>query len=202
VIFSAMVEELKARSKGNKSFAVAYVYCKYNDHQRNSFTELARSLIHQLVGHNDICGEYLFDVAANSVERTASKKQTLVTIIQDTLQCYEEVCIGIDGLDECEQKERGTLIWLLKELLKLPLPTPSLHIFVTSQAELDIERFIACALYHVEIGPKHLAEDILCYVEKRSAELARFGLTSQQIGDLNEEVSARSAGESTWSICS
>jgi hypothetical protein len=32
IIFSAIIEELKSRFKGNKSFAVAYVYCKYNNY--------------------------------------------------------------------------------------------------------------------------------------------------------------------------
>lgn len=202
MIFSSVVEHLISKHTGNKLCAVAYVYCKYNDGRRNTFTELVRSLIHQLVGDNDACGDYLFDVATHSVERTANKREVLITILKDVMQCYEEVFIGIDGLDECEKKERATVIRLLKELLKLPAPSPNLHLFITGRAELDIEKFMTSALYHVRLGPKHLANDILYYVERRTAELARFDLNKQQMRDLNDEVSARSAGECTWCIYS
>ncbi|OAL38779.1 hypothetical protein AYO20_01985 [Fonsecaea nubica] len=193
VIFSAMVESLILRSKSNSSCAVAYVYCKYNDRQRNSFAELARSLIHQLAGMNEICGDYLYDTATNSMESKARGKQVLTTITQDVLQCYEEVFIGIDGLDECEKDQRRPVLDFLKELFKLSLRGCSLRLFLTSQGERDIEKFMALARYHVKIGPLHLSRDILCYVERRSAELTRFNLTSQQIRDLNREVSARCA---------
>ncbi|KIW74701.1 hypothetical protein Z517_11471 [Fonsecaea pedrosoi CBS 271.37] len=191
VIFSAMVESLILRSKSNSSCAVAYVYCKYNDCQRNSFAELARSLIHQLAGMNEICGDYLYDTAINSTESKARGKQALTTIIQDVLQCYEEVFIGIDGLDECEKDQRRQVLDFLKGLFKLSLPDCSLRLFLTSQGERDIEKFMALTRYHVKIGPVHLSRDILYYVNRRSAELARFNLTSQQMGDLNRDVSAR-----------
>jgi hypothetical protein len=195
VLFSGMVEELLSRSIGNKSSAIGYLYCKYNDHQRNNFTELTRSLIYQLISNNDICYDYIYDLAANSVQITASKKQDLMAIMRNVLQCYDEVFIGIDGLDECEQGERGMMIKLFKELLKLPGSAVNLHIFVTSQAVLDIERFMASTPSHVKIEHKHVSDDIQCYVHERSADLARFDLTNDEMSDLNEKVSERSAGD-------
>lgn len=195
MIFSSVVEHLVSKHKGNRLCVVAYVYCKYNDGRRNTSTEILRSLIYQLAGDNDVCGEYLFDVATHSVERTASKREVLINVLKDVLQCYEEVFIGIDGLDECEHKERSTVIKLLKELLKIPPSNPSLHLFVTGRAELDIEKFMTSALYHVKIGPMELSNDISYYVKRRSANLARFDFTKQQMRDLNEKVSTRSAGE-------
>jgi hypothetical protein len=189
-----MVEELISKSTGNQLSVVGYLYCKYNDCQRNNFIELTRSLIHQLLGNNDTCYEYLYDIATNSVELTASKRQGLMTIIQDILQCYETVFIGIDGLDECEKEERDLIIKLLKELLKLPGSTVNVHIFVTSQAVLDIERFMASTPYHVKIEPEHISNDIRFYSQARSIELARFDLTNDELDDFNNKISERSAG--------
>ena len=191
-----MVEELLSQSTSSKPPTVGYLYCKYNDPQRNNFTEICRSLIHQLAGNNDICYSYLYDFAANSSERLATRKQDLTKILQNVLECYDEVFIGIDGLDECEKEERSKVIKLLNELLKLPGSTTSLYFFITSQAVLDIERFMASKAHTLKIKSEHLSSDIQCYVHGRTAELARLGLTGREISELSEKVSERSTGES------
>jgi hypothetical protein len=196
VIFSSMVEELLSQSTSSKAPTTGYLYCKYNDPQRNNFTEICRSLIHQLAGNNDICYSYLYDFAANSSERLATRKQDLTQILQNVLQCYDEVFIGIDGLDECEKEERSKVIKLLNELLKLPRSTTSLYIFIASQAVLDIERFMAPKAHTLKIKHEHLSSDIQYYVHGRTAELARLSLTGREMSELNEKVSERSAGES------
>jgi len=188
-----MVDEIRSQLTGQADTVVVYIYCKDHDSLRDNFVELVRSLINSLLGTNEICLDYLYDVAVNSNERYATTVEILSTVVVNVVQCYERVFIGIDGLDECEPSERSHLVSLVQRLLAQE--DSNVHVFLTSRAEHDLEQALEFTS-RLKLTDDHVAADIRSYTNARRVELARFHLVEEDLRDVSEQVAQRSAGKS------
>jgi hypothetical protein len=196
VLFSAMVDEIGGTISDRVETGLVYLYCKYKDQHRDNFTEITKSLIDQLLGENESCLEYLYDTLLSEDSEHATTKTGLRRIIQALIQCYDLVFIGIDGLDECEQSERSALLSLVESLVHPSEAETNVKVFLTSRAEIDIERSLGSST-RIHLKSQNLFADIQVYVNTRAIELRRFELTSESIQEITEKLVVQSAGMAT-----
>ena len=174
--------------------AVIFFYCKYNDPSRNQYSQLAKSLIVQLLGSNANCLAYLYEKVLESGEFRAQAKQKYEEIILSMIQCYKKVWIGIDGLDECEQLERKDILSLVHKLSAPTEDESDVKVFLASRAERDIELSPGLSKPLV-IKDHHLKSDISKYLQKEAQALReKFDLPEERLRSIVSLVSQRSKG--------
>jgi len=188
-----MVDEIGRTFAGRAEIGHVYLYCKYRDKHRDNFVEITKSLINQLLAENESCLEYLYDTALGDHADHATTITGLRTIVQALVQCYDLVFIGIDGLDECEQVERSALLSLVESLVHPPEAETNVKVFLTSRAEIDVERSLGSSS-RIDLNSHHLFADIQVYINTRAIELRRFELTSQSVHEITEKLVDQSAG--------
>lgn len=153
-----------------------------------------KSLIAQLVQNNQHCIDYLYNFALKSGERHAKTKKTFTQMLCSVAQCYDQVFIGIDGLDECEQDERRQTIVALQELLQAPEQDSKVKIILCSCAEKDIERALE-GCHRLDLKNQYISPAIRSYVRTRLTSLNQsFKFSTSTIEGIVDKVSSRSEG--------
>ena len=205
LLFSSIVDEVRSSSP---KATVAFFYCKYNNVLRNSYQEIVKSLIAQLLYNDDDCLRYLYDKAVTSRERHPSTRSVLEDLIVTMAQLHRNLFIGIDGVDECEPSERRCILSLVHNLLKLSDTELDLKVFLASCTEKDIEESLQLST-HLALKPHHLDSDIRSYIDIRSIELGEaFSFNEERVHEVACKVAGRpkglqsfrvSSGITTWS---
>lgn len=173
---------------------VAYFYCKYNDPLRSSYDEVCKSLIGQLLKDNVTCLEYLYAFALKSCERHASTSNAFPEILKALLSCYDQVFIGIDGIDECEPAERKRLTSLLRSLIQPSDQETIVRVLVFSCAENDIERSLS-PCKRLDVKSHHVWRSIESYVNTRLNALnAIFKFRALKLEEIARKITEQSAG--------
>ena len=191
-LFNSIVDEIGKRAPTSH---VVYFYCKESDPSRRSFNEIARSLIGQLLTLNPACLDYLYEITLKSGERIPISKHLCKDILKSLTANHENLFIGIDGLDECEESERRHVLDLLHCILKNSSTKRNLRVLLTSRKEKDIGESIGSAI-RLEIKPHHLERDIKHYVQIRISELSKkFSLSMIEKERISEDVAKRSNGK-------
>lgn len=195
VLFSSIVDYLCNEYECHLTDkAVTFFYCKYNDSSRNQYSQLAKSLIVQLLGSNANCLDYLYDKVLESGEFRGQTKQKYEEIILSMIQCYKKVWIGIDGLDECEQSERKDILSLIHNLIAPTENKSDVKVFLASRAERDIELSPGLSKPLV-IKDHHLKNDISKYLQKEAKALReKFDLPEERLRSIVSLLSQRSKG--------
>lgn len=176
------------------TIGIAYFYCKYDDPLRSSYDEICKSLIGQLLKDNATCLEYLYDFALKSSERNASTRNAFQEILQALLSCYDQVFIGIDGIDECEPAERKRVMSLLRSLIQPSDQNTIVRVLVFSCAEKDIERSLS-PCKRLEVKTHHLTGSIEFYVNTRLHALnAIFKFKTPKLEEIARKIIEQSAG--------
>lgn len=190
-MFSSIVDEITATSPTAR---VAFFYCKYNNVLRNSYQEIAKSLIAQLLHNNDDCLRYLYDMAVTSRERHPRTRNVLKELIGTMALLHRDLFIGIDGIDECELSERHLILSLVQDLLKLSDTELNLKIFLASCKEKDIEESLQRSI-HLSLSSYHLNGDIRSYINIRSVELGNsFSFSEERVHEVAAKVADRPEG--------
>ncbi|KAA6406931.1 MAG: hypothetical protein FRX48_09229 [Lasallia pustulata] len=191
VLFSSIVDEIKSNSPKAR---VAFFYCKYNNVLRNSYQEIVKSVIAQLLYKNDDCLRYLYDKAVTSPERHPSTGSVLEDLIVTMAQLHRNLFLGIDGVDECEPSERRCILSLVHNLLKLSDTELDLKVFLASCTEKDIEESLQLST-HLALKPHHLDSDIRSYIDIRSIELGEaFSFNRKRVHEVACKVAGRPKG--------
>ncbi|KAA6409279.1 MAG: hypothetical protein FRX48_06832 [Lasallia pustulata] len=166
LLFSSIVDEVRSSSP---KATVAFFYCKYNNVLRNSYQEIVKSLIAQLLYNDDDCLRYLYDKAVTSRERHPSTRSVLEDLIVTMAQLHRNLSIGIDGADECEPSERRC-------------------------TEKDIEESLQLST-HLALKAHHLDSDIRSYIDIRSIELGEaFSCNKERVHEAACKVAGRPKG--------
>lgn len=198
VLFSSIVDEIKATIPVSQ---VVYFYCKNRDPTKSSFHEVARSLIAQLLRLNPISLDYLYDLAVESGERHPSTFKTYQDILENISTTHNLLFIGIDGLDECEETERRSILSLMQHILKVSSHQANVKIFLTSQRVPDVELSLKSAI-RFDIKHRHVKQDIQNYVHRRSSQLCKkFGYSLAKQKSLIKDISARPEGKHGFITC-
>ena len=107
---------------------------------------------------------------------------------------HEQLFIGIDGLDECQEPERRQTLSMIHNLLKASKLTRSIRMFLTSRKEKDIDNSLRPAS-RLEIRPFHLKKDIDNYVQLRVHDLSKkFAIDPERHRSIMTNIARRSQG--------
>ncbi|KEZ43202.1 hypothetical protein SAPIO_CDS4876 [Scedosporium apiospermum] len=103
---STLIEELQKRT----GVHVLFFYCKYETVGRNSFMDIARSLLQQCCLGDERLQEYI--EAKSSGEDTLRKSQAK-ELLDVAIRRKNRAFIIIDGIDECKKEEKVEIVsWL------------------------------------------------------------------------------------------
>ena len=194
-LFNSIVDEIGKRAPASH---VVYFYCKESDPFRRSFNEIARSLIGQLLVLNPACLGYLYERTLKSGERVPTSTHLCKDILKSLTANHEDLFVGIDGLDECEEPERRHVLDLISGILNSSSTQRNVRIFLTSREEKDIGGSIGSAI-RLRIRSHHLEQDIKYYVQVRVSELnKKFGLSVDEKEHIYRDVAKRSDGR--WNM--
>lgn len=170
-----------------------YFYCRYNDPAKRSLRGIARSLIAQVLALNPACLHYLYERALSSGEPTLSGR-LCTHILTKLAEYHDQLVIGIDGLDECEEPEKRPILVMIDSILKATKARRNVRFFLTSRKEPVIERSLRSAIA-LEIRPRHLETDIKSYVRLRTSELGEmYSMDAERQQWITTEISRRSHG--------
>ena len=191
-LFNSAIEEVNLRLP---RVHFVYFYCKYNDPTKNNVNGIARSLLAQILALNPACLHYLYDKALSSGEPTLRSTKLCMQTLTKLAEYHDQLVIGIDGLDECEESEKRPTLALINSIVKATEATRNVRFFLTSRKESLIERSFRSAI-GLEIRPHHVDRDIKTYVRVRTSELGQlFSMDAERQQWITAEVSQRSHGK-------
>ncbi|KAK1254875.1 hypothetical protein MKX08_008870 [Trichoderma sp. CBMAI-0020] len=165
----------KDRHDSKPSTALAYFYFSFSDTQKQNVDGMLASLIKQ-VGSRQLNKQLLQRLGEYMTKGQRPDAKTLREILISSLSRFSDVYVVIDALDECpvlnERRER-----LLESLDYILANTPdSLHVFLTSRKEPDIDAQIRDHLskpWKIEIDllahQEILNRDICHYIDSKLA---------------------------------
>lgn len=192
VLFSSIIDQIKQTVPDSH---VVFFYCKNRDPLKNTFEGVARSLIAQLLRVNPVSIDYLYDTAVRSREQHPSTFESYSKILEHITAEHDSLFVGIDGLDECEKKDRQSILLLLENMIRLASPQSQIKFFFTSQILSDLKDSLRSSL-RFDIKNHHIRQDIQSYVHRRSLLLCKeFKLTSQRGIAIASEISSRCEGK-------
>ena len=170
ILTSIVVEELSTRIQGDRSIAIAYIYCNFKRHNEQSPEHLLASLLKQLAQGRSYLPENvktLYDRC--KAEKTQPSVDDISTVLQSVAAEYSRVFIFIDALDEC-QVNNSFLANFLSHISNLQSKC-RVNFFATSRFIPDImERFER----DVRLEIRANKQDVQRYVEGHIDELPRF----------------------------
>ncbi|KAH8587440.1 hypothetical protein B0O99DRAFT_747604 [Bisporella sp. PMI_857] len=191
VIFSSVVDEISTTLPDAQ---VVYFYCKNNDPLRSHFTDLAKSLISQILQLNPNCLDFIYESMLAGGERRAKDAWKLLHILNQILTNHDSLYIGIDGLDECSEEERKLFSNLVTACTKANDAQGNVRIIVTSRQERDLERSLKSAV-KFNIKPRNIENDITAYITFKMAMLSRiFKFTPEREQSITKEICTRPKG--------
>ena len=183
VLTSVIIEEcLKLAEAKRDEISLAYFYCRDQDGQRNKFPSVAKAMLAQLLQQNPDILAYLYDECLRSAKVTLASPQDCVKLLSAVLQAVPQSFIIIDGIDECEQKERRAILNFFVSAINNCEPG-KLRGFFISQELNDIK----AALHNPEtlrLNEEHSKLDIRNYAVKQASDIQeRFRLMPDEARD-------------------
>lgn len=171
-----------------------YFYCNYNDPAKRTLKGVARSLIAQILALNPVCLPFLYDKALSSGEPILTSTKLCTQYLTRLAKSHDQLVIGIDGLDECEEQEKGPILAMVDSIVSTTKATRNVRFFITSRKERVIEKSLRFVIT-LQIRPHHLERDIECYVRVRTSQLGEiFSVNVERQKWIITEVTQRAHG--------
>lgn len=152
---------------------MAFFYCRDQDGQRNNFAGLAKAVLAQLLRQNPNILPYLYDECLKSGKVTLATSQDCIKLLKAVLQAVPQTILIIDGIDECNQKERKTMLNFFTSLISADEITPGKvrELFI-SQELSDIKSALHMADVvklkdHNELDIRNYAENWATRIQER-----------------------------------
>jgi hypothetical protein len=144
VASSSIIHDIQADVDANIA-SLAYFYCDFRDHKKQSFDDFLSSLLVQLCAQSEPCCDVLSSVYSTHARGSRRPtNETMKRCLIDMLKCLvqEPAYIVVDALDECPgtpglPSPRATLLGLIQELIDLH--NSNLHICVLSLLDPEVE---------------------------------------------------------------
>lgn len=193
MIASLIIEEMKAMDSVN----VCFFYCKYSDNHKNSFTNVLRGILVQLVQQNEELLSYLYDACCSSSEHTMDSPNRLKDLVKTSLRSCSNTCIIIDGVDECDEvEEKKTIEWFLETFENTTRDNAgTIRLLFISQRDKVTESLLAQASV-IPLDSKYHQEDIQNYAHHWSVKIQRkFGIPESFASQIGTSVAAQAQGE-------
>lgn len=115
-------------------------------------------------------------------------------ILKKLAEHHDQLIVGIDGLDECEEPEKRPVLAMIDSILKATKATGNVRFILTSRKEPVIERSLRSASA-LEIRPHHVERDIKIYIRLRASKLGEmYSFDAERQQQITTEISNRSQG--------
>ena len=169
ILSSTIIEELQTLS----SLTLLYFYFDFNDNRKQTFEDMARSLISQLYYRSDVTQKLLESLfSSREAGRHQPEPKQLYEVFLQMIEHAKEVWIVLDALEECRTRnERYRLLGWLRDLSNSK--QRNVHLLVTSRSEQDIQSAIsefACDDQIIPMRSELISDDIRAYVHTRVRE--------------------------------
>jgi hypothetical protein len=172
-----------------------FFYCKYEDRNQNSLRAVLKAFLAQLIQINpDIISHIHGEVSASS-ELTLETLEFLKKLVGYALEGSDPVWIVIDGLDECEKKEKKKILSWLMDILEAEECPGRIRLLVVSQDDGDIRKFLAKRPTMSLNNASQHQEAIRAYASRKSNKIkAKLELPTSIERNIIELVTDRSKG--------
>lgn len=168
---SVVIEESLEVAESHKNVSVGYFYCKDEDSQRNRFPSVAKALIAQLLTQNSGILPYLYDQCLRSGKVTLASTGDCSKILSTILSAVSKTFIIIDGIDECEEQERKTMLKYFTSVVDdNDLEPGKIRCFFVSQALSDIKTALRMA-QTLKLTEEHSRLDIKNYAVRWATKI-------------------------------
>ena len=175
-----------------------FFFCKYGDDTRNSFINLARSILSQMLSQHPHLLSYFHEKASMSRDAVLSSLAVAKDMIRTALHGSDKTYIIIDGLDECSRDDRKEISSWFREAVESLAPSEmdSIRCLFVSQDD-GIARKDLGSLPTIKITTEN-ETDIKAFAMARHKEIEeKFGELRAKDCHITNIICARAQGEST-----
>ena len=193
MIASLIIEEMKTID----SVDLAFFYCRYNDNQKNSFTDVLRGILVQLIQQNEDLLSYVYDACCSSTEVTLDSPNRLKNLVETSLRSCSNCCVIIDGVDECEEREEKKITeWFVGAIENIPQhDAATIRLLFVSQRDKVTESLLAKAAV-IPLDSEHHQEDVRAYARHWSEKLQRkFEISEGSASQISTAVADQAKGK-------
>lgn len=137
ILASSIIEKLIAHCRRKTETAVAFFYFDFADDEKRDCGNMIRSLIRQLCQPNmDVPQALTLLYSSCNDGTTQPRLESLLSVLREIIQQFQEVFIVLDALDECGESEK------FLEVIECVIgwEIDGAHVLLTSCQEHNIER--------------------------------------------------------------
>jgi hypothetical protein len=178
-------------------FTTIFFYCKHDDPEKNNCNSVLKSLLGQLITQCRDLVPFCYDKYLASGELTLNSANLIKQLLELFCQKVAKQYIIIDGLDECDIKERKLVLSFFNSMVDqhdLKDPGKTRVLFV-SQDEPDIKEGLPMAAV-IKIGPADNENDIRSFVRESSMKIqTKHDLDDLQVENIVDSTCARAQGK-------
>lgn len=161
---------------------------------------MLRGFLAQLLRLSPEILPYVYHEVSASIERVLSSPDSLMMLVETSLSTFGGLWVMLDGLDECEKKERKKILsWISKASSEQS--SGRVQVFITSQDKPDIRHALSTISRSASISllePGH-QEDIRTYVSRKAAKRKQqFDMPVDVEQDIIHKVTRHSNGKSCY----
>ncbi|KAF2261162.1 C2H2 domain-containing protein [Lojkania enalia] len=201
VLASVIIEELLRERKSENPPVVSYFYCNYNGN--NEAVTVLKGILHQLLDQYP-------DLMPHCLARKATSGEPSLRSFTNARRLFEDFCLSvpkqyiiIDGLDECDLRERKQLLELFVQMMgQCDAEDPGcFRVLFVSQDYADIKRSLHSSA-EARIAPKIISlsssdneKDIRVYMNDLMGQIKmKHGLKDEQAEYLQHLTIHRAQG--------
>jgi len=138
---------------------------------------------------------YIYEECSKSNELTLEIQNFLIKLVEYSMEGSQPLWIIIDGLDECDRKEKKIMTWVMA-MVNAETNTGRIRLFVISQDDGDMRKVLTKNHVISLSNTAQHEEAIRMFAAKKSVKLKeKFDLTSDAERNITEIITVRSKGE-------
>ena len=188
VMLSLAVDHLMANFQ-TQDVAIAFAFCRYNEPDARTSASIIASLARQLAVRDGTIHPKLSDLyhkLTKDKKRMSPSTKDVHSLLLHLAPTFDRVFLLVDGLDECDKKDRATLLSALKDLGNLP--QCKAHIMVTARPHAQDINLAFQSSMRLEVEAREI--DVENYVRSQldtNAEILELMAETEEI-DLKETI--------------
>jgi hypothetical protein len=184
ILASVLVEDCSRVVELSKDVSFAFFYCRDKDEQRNKFVSIAKSMLSQLLRQQPAILPYLYDECLKSAKVTLTSPQDCIKLLGTVLQAVTQTFLIVDGIDECEPKERKAMLnFFTSTITGDDIAPGKVRALFISQQLNDIMAGLHMA-DSIQLTKDHIELDIRDFAVKRALEIQnKFNLMPDPMPD-------------------
>lgn len=190
------ISQILSLGASTQTTSIAFFYCKHKDSSRNSFLAVAKGLLSQLLDQNKHLTQYFYEKSSNCGETSLHTKMLAGELLRVALSCSKRTYIVLDGLDECDAKERKYIVEFFRNTVEaLPIADMgSIRCLFVSQDDREARKDLS-NVPSINICPSDTKHDIHSFVLIWKDKIEKkFGDLQEMRHEIAKIVTAKAQG--------